>query len=46
MRKVQFLAVFFTLTLAISFTILALFGAAYLTDHSNQVADTVTGVVN
>ena len=46
MRKVQFLAVFFTLTLAISFTILALFGAAYLTDHSNQVGDTATGVVD
>ena len=46
MRKVQFLAVLFTLTLAISFTILALFGAAYLTDHSNNVGDTVTGVVD
>jgi hypothetical protein len=45
-RKVQFLAVFFTLTLAVSFTILALFGAAYLTDHSNNVGDTVTGVVD
>ena len=46
MRKVQLLAVFFTLTLAVSFTILALFGVAYLTDHSSNVGDTVTGVVD
>ena len=46
MRKVRLLAVFFTLTLAISFTILALFGTAYLADHSNNVGEMVTGVVD
>ena len=35
MRKVQFFATFWTFIIAILFTILALIGTAYLTEHLN-----------
>ncbi len=38
MKKVQFLASFWTLVIAIPFTILALLGVAYLTEHLTQIA--------
>ncbi len=41
MKKVRFLASFWTLLIAIPFTILALIGVAYLTEHLTQIADTV-----
>ena len=37
MRKVQFFAGFWTIVLAIPFTILALVGAAYFTEHLTQI---------
>ncbi len=41
MKKVQFLASFWTLVIAIPFTILALIGVAYLTEHLTQIADAI-----
>jgi hypothetical protein len=38
MRKIQFLASFWTIVIAIPFTLLALVGAAYLTEHLTQIA--------
>ena len=46
MRKVQFLAVFWTLALAIPFTALALAGVAYFTDHMAEIASTVSSMAN
>ena len=37
MRKVQFYASFWTIVIAIPFTILALVGAAYITEHLTQI---------
>jgi hypothetical protein len=37
MRKVQFLAVFWTLVLAIPFTVLALVGVAYMTENLEEI---------
>ncbi len=37
MRKVQFFASFWTIALAIPFTVLALIGAAYLTENLTQI---------
>ena len=37
MRKVQFTASFWTILIAIPFTILALIGVAYLTEHLTQI---------
>ena len=42
MRKVQFVAVFWTLALAIPFTVLAVSGAAYITDHLSTIATSIT----
>ena len=44
MRKVQFSALFWTLALAIPFTVLALSGAAYLTDHLGNIATAMASV--
>lgn len=44
MRKVQFLAVFWTLALAIPFTALAVSGAAYITDHLSNIATTIANL--
>ena len=41
MRKVQFIAVFWTFTLAIPFTVLAISGAAFLTDHLGAISTAV-----
>jgi len=37
MRKVQFFAGFWTIVIAIPFTVLALVGVAYLTEHLTQI---------
>jgi hypothetical protein len=37
MRKVQFFAGFWTVVIAIPFTILALLGTAYITEHLTQI---------
>ncbi len=42
MRKVQFVASFWTLVIAIPFTILALLGVAYLTENLTQIANTIS----
>src|SRR5512136_1273821 len=44
MRKVQFIAVFWTLALAIPFTALAISGAAYMTDHLSSIATSIASV--
>ena len=41
MRKVQFIAVFWTLALAIPFTALAISGAAYITDHLGAITNSI-----
>ncbi len=41
MKKVQLYASFWTLVIAIPFTILALIGVAYLTEHLTQIANTI-----
>jgi hypothetical protein len=41
MRKLQSTAVFWTFVLAIPFTILALFGIAYLDLHFSQIAEAI-----
>ncbi len=41
MRKVQFFASFWTIILAIPFTILALAGVAYLTENLTQIGNTI-----
>ena len=41
MRKVQFIAVFWTLALALPFTVLAISGAAYITDHLSTIATSI-----
>ncbi len=41
MKKVQFAASFWTLVLAIPFTILALLGVAYLTENLTQIANAI-----
>ncbi len=42
MRKIQLLIVVFTITLAVSFTALALIGLVYLTDYTSPI--TTTGI--
>jgi len=42
MKKVQFAASFWTLVLAIPFTILALVGVAYLTENLTQIANAIS----
>ncbi len=41
MKKVQVLATFWTLVIAIPFTVLALIGVAYLTQHLTQIATAI-----
>jgi hypothetical protein len=45
MRKKQYLAVFWTLLLAIPFTALALTATAYITDNLTQIASTVAYLI-
>lgn len=42
MRKVQFFASFWTIIIAIPFTVLALIGTAYLTEHMTQIITAVS----
>jgi ubiquinone/menaquinone biosynthesis C-methylase UbiE len=42
MRKVQFFASFWTLVIAIPFTILALVGVAYLTENLTQIINAIS----
>ena len=42
MRKVQFFAGFWTIVIAIPFTVLALIGTAYLTEHMTQIINAVS----
>ena len=42
MKKVQFYASLWTLVIAIPFTIMALLGVAYLTEHLTQIANAIT----
>jgi len=42
MRKVQFTASFWTILLAIPFTILALLGTAYLTENLTQIINIIS----
>ena len=42
MRKVQLFASFWTIGIAIPFTFLALFGAAYITEHLTQIINLIT----
>jgi len=44
MRKVQFVAVFWTLAIAIPFTALAISGAAYITDHLSTIATSIANL--
>lgn len=41
MKKVQFVASFWTLVIAIPFTILALLGVAYLTENLTQIVNAI-----
>lgn len=45
MRKKQYLAVFWTLLLAIPFTALALTATAYITDNLTQIASTIAFLI-
>ena len=42
MRKVQFMATFWTFVIAIPFTILALIGVAYLTENLTQIINAIS----
>jgi hypothetical protein len=46
MRKIQYLAVFWTLILAIPFTALAISGAAFVTDHLSDIATSIANLTN
>lgn len=46
MRKVQFLAVGFTLALAVPFTVAALVGAAWMTNHLTEIGTAINGLLN
>ncbi len=41
MKKVQFFASFWTLLIAVPFTIVALLGVAYVTQHLTQIASAI-----
>ncbi len=42
MKKVQFYASFWTLVIAVPFTVLALLGVAYLTENLTRISEAVT----
>lgn len=42
MRKVQFFASFWTIVIAIPFTVLALIGTAYLTEHMSHIIQVIS----
>jgi len=46
MRKVQVYATVWTLALAIPFTVIALVGTAYLTNHFTEIANGISALAN
>ena len=46
MRKVQMYATVWTLVLAVPFTVMALVGTAYITNHLGEIATAVSALVN
>ncbi len=46
MRKVQVYATVWTLVLAIPFTVLALVGTAYVTNHFTEIANAISSLAN
>jgi hypothetical protein len=46
MRKVQIYATVWTMMLAIPFTVIALVGTAYITNHLGDIASAVASLVN
>jgi hypothetical protein len=46
MRKVQMYATLWTLVLALPFTVIALVGTAYITNHLGDIATAVSSMVN
>ena len=46
MRKVQMYATVWTLVLAVPFTVIALVGTAYLSNHLGEIATAVSSLVN
>ena len=45
MRKVQFMATFWTFVIAIPFTVLALIGVAYLTENLTQIINAIIKII-
>jgi len=46
MRKVQIYATVWTLALAIPFTVIALVGTAYITNHLGDIANAIAALIN
>ena len=46
MRKVQMYAAVWTLVLAVPFTVIALVGTAYISNHLGEIATAVSSLVN
>ena len=46
MRKVQMYATLWTLVLAVPFTVIALVGTAYITNHLGDIATAISALVN
>jgi len=46
MRKIQMYAIIWTLVLALPFTVIALVGTAYITNHLGDVATAVSSLAN
>jgi len=46
MRKVQMVATVWTLVLAVPFTVIALVGTAYISNHLGEIATAVSSLVN
>ena len=46
MRKIQMVATVWTLVLAVPFTLIALVGTAYITNHLGEIATAVSTLVN
>ncbi|MFN8594953.1 MAG: hypothetical protein U0559_02030 [Anaerolineae bacterium] len=46
MRKIQFYATFWTMVLAVPFTVIGLVGAAYLANHLADITSAITTLLN
>jgi len=46
MRKIQMYATVWTLVLAVPFTVIALVGTAYITNHLGDIATAVSSLIN